>query len=219
MKIFVNDAFHDDGVWTAANGVTVFRTVICMVVFSFAISRKDETLNYLGLGLFWLFDILDGFLARRLNQETILGAQFDIVSDRISFAFFYMNYMLHHPGLAVVVIPFLFNFLVLDQYLSTQFLRWPLISPNYFYRVDRLIWRLNWSAPGKFCNSGLVTFLLIGTRNAALSGVFVALLLLVKFYSIGRLLRISTRSLQRIEPDPGKNGNGGAQRTIAFFKR
>jgi len=51
---------------------------------------------------------------------------------------------------------------VLDHYLSNQFIRWPILSPNYFYLVDRQTWLWLWSKPAKALNTGLVTLLLIG---------------------------------------------------------
>ena len=78
-------------------------------------------------------------------------------------AFFYLNYLALHPEAAIVIALFLGEFMILDQYLSNQFLRWPILSPNYFYAVDETIWRLNWSPPGKFFNSGAVTLVLLAT--------------------------------------------------------
>ena len=45
--------------------------------------------------------------------------------------------------------------MVIDGFLSLAFLAWPITSPNYFYVVDRRLWLLNWSHPGKAVNSGL----------------------------------------------------------------
>ncbi len=44
---------------------------------------------------------------------------------------------------------FLFSFMVLDSQLSLAFLNWPLLSLNYFSRVDRRLYRWNWSPLGK----------------------------------------------------------------------
>ncbi len=57
---------------------------------------------------------------------------------------------------------FLFEFLLLDHFLSNQFARWPVRSPNYFYEVDRVTWLWLWSKPAKAFNCGLVTLLMIG---------------------------------------------------------
>jgi CDP-diacylglycerol--glycerol-3-phosphate 3-phosphatidyltransferase len=85
---------------------------------------------------------------------------------------------------------FLFEFMVLDQYLSNQFMRWRLLSPNYFYVVDRTIWRLNWSAPGKFLNSGVVTILLLTTKSAWAVWPVLLALYSIKIYSLIRVHRL-----------------------------
>ena len=73
--------------------------------------------------------------------ETLLGAQFDILTDRMQVALFYLSYIYIYPVKTPTALLFLFEFVVLDQFLSNQFARWPVLSPNYFYQVDRLTWR------------------------------------------------------------------------------
>lgn len=184
-KVVANESF-----WTWANLVTLLRTLVCLIIFSIAATTHNETANYLGLGVYLILDNLDGYLARALNQETLLGAQFDILSDRILTAFFYLNFLEQYNELALAVVLFLVQFMVLDHLLSNQFLRWPIISPNYFYEVDRVIWALNWSAPGKMSNTGLFTMLILLTRSTWV--VFPVLLSLIgiKVYSLIRLYQI-----------------------------
>ena len=176
--------------WTWANGVTLLRTIGGLILFSVAASRGSAAWNSAGLALYWGLDVLDGYLARALQQEALLGAQMDILSDRLLVAFFYLNFLAMHPSLVVPIALFLLQFLVLDHYLSNQFMRWSILSPNYFYEVDRTIWRLNWSVPGKLFNCGLVTILMVVTHSAwpvlpVLVGLFG-----VKIYSCVRLHRI-----------------------------
>jgi CDP-diacylglycerol--glycerol-3-phosphate 3-phosphatidyltransferase len=197
MKSLVNHSIHDDGFWTWANAVTILRTVVSLILFSMAAVTHNEIFNYMGLGLFIVFDNLDGYLARALNQETLLGAQMDILSDRICFAFFYMNYLTIYPELTLVIVLFLVNFMVLDHYLSNQFMRWPIISPNYFYKVDQTIWRLNWSPLGKICNTGIVTILMITTKSVLVTLPVLIGLVSVKIYSCARLFRLSARLPER----------------------
>jgi CDP-diacylglycerol--glycerol-3-phosphate 3-phosphatidyltransferase len=84
----------------------------------------------------------------------------------------------------------LFEFMILDNYLSNQFLRWPILSPNYFYVVDRPIWRLNWSPPAKFFNSGMITILLLGTGAIWPAVPVLVALYGIKLYSAVRLHRL-----------------------------
>ncbi len=180
-------SLSDENLTTWANGVTLLRTVGGMILFSVAAFQQSPTWNLAGLAVYWGLDCLDGFLARTLNQETRFGAQMDILSDRFLMAFFYLNYLALHPDLVVVISLFLFEFMVLDHYLSNQFMRWRLLSPNYFYVVDRTIWALNWSAAGKFLNSGLVTILLLTTKSAWAVWPVLAVLFCIKTYSWLRL--------------------------------
>jgi CDP-diacylglycerol--glycerol-3-phosphate 3-phosphatidyltransferase len=175
---------------TWANGVTLFRTILGLVLFVVAAVEHSLAWNLAGLTVYWGLDVLDGFLARRLDQETRAGAQLDILSDRFLIAFFYLNYLALHPGAAIVVALFLFEFMILDHYLSNQFLRWPILSPNYFYLVDGTIWWLNWSPPAKFLNSGAVTIVLLATGTAWTVVPILAGLFAIKLYSLVRLWRL-----------------------------
>jgi CDP-diacylglycerol--glycerol-3-phosphate 3-phosphatidyltransferase len=70
------------------------------------------------------------------------------------------------PALAI----FLLQFMMLDCILSLSFLRWGLVSPNYFYRVDRTVWRYNWSPPAKTVNTvAVVVAVLSGLLPVALA--------------------------------------------------
>jgi hypothetical protein len=70
------------------------------------------------------------------------------------------------PATALPVAVFLVQFMVVDQLLSLMFLRWPLLGPNYFTRVDRRIYRWNWSPPAKALNTAAVVILAIYTPTA-----------------------------------------------------
>ncbi|HEY0255101.1 MAG TPA: CDP-alcohol phosphatidyltransferase family protein, partial [Kofleriaceae bacterium] len=76
--------------FTWANLATAVRVVACVIIFAYSSIYRDETANYVGLGTYWVLDVLDGFLARRFDQETRLGAQMDILADRLLVAFFYL---------------------------------------------------------------------------------------------------------------------------------
>jgi len=179
-----------EAICTLPNFITAIRTISCLVIFSIAGYTKDMSLNIVGLALFWALDCLDGYLARRLGQETLLGAQFDILSDRILVAYFYLNYLFISSGPVLIVSLFLLNFMVLDHHLSNQYLRWPIISPNYFYKIDSTVWTLNWSALGKFINTGPVTLLLLLTKSMIAPGVILILVFIIKGYSFYRLSKL-----------------------------
>jgi CDP-diacylglycerol--glycerol-3-phosphate 3-phosphatidyltransferase len=132
----------------------------------------------------------DGALARLTGTETRIGAVFDIVSDRLCAAGFYLGLVWLDPTMALPVGIFLLEFAVVDTFLSLAFLAWPLKSPNYFDLVDRPIWRANWSKIGKAVNSSAVALLMVGTRSVILCSAVALALLAVKLWSLARLNRL-----------------------------
>ena len=56
--------------------------------------------------------------------------------------------------------------------------------------VDRTIWQLNWSVPGKLCNTGLVTILILATKSVWQVLPVLVGLICVKVYSCVRLHRL-----------------------------
>ena len=172
---------------TWANVVTVVRLIACMIVFGIARANSDDTLNLVGLGIYWVLDIVDGALARWLNQETRIGAQLDILVDRVLVAFFYLNYATFYPHLLLPVCLFLVQFMFIDHYLSNQFMRWPIKSPNYFYEVDRTIWLWNWSPAAKAVNTAAVTGVLVLSKNAIAGTIVCSAMLVLKVWSTYRL--------------------------------
>ena len=80
--------------------------------------------------------------------------------------------------------------MVVDSFLSICFLAWPITSPNYFYVIDRRLWLLNWSHPGKAVNSGLFAILLLVTGWMWV-GLAIALVLLAhKTISLAHLMKL-----------------------------
>lgn len=142
---------------TWPNLVTAVRVVAALACYVTAALAGSEAWNYAGLAVYWVLDIADGGIARALRQETRIGAQFDVLSDRLLIGAFYANFLHAHPAMAIPIALHLTQFVVLDQYLSHQFMRWPCLSPNYFHEIDRTIWSWNWSPLGKIANGGLVT--------------------------------------------------------------
>ena len=177
--------------YSEANLVTLLRLGGSLVFFVLAAVRGDPTANFIGLGIHWLGDVLDGALARRARQETVLGAEIDIIADRVEVLFFYVNFLHFHPEVAVAAGVYVLDFAFVDFYLSYQFLKFDLISPNYFGRVDRRVYLLNYSPGGKLVNSTAVILLLIFLpARQAVAAVLACGLIAVKVYSIRRLARI-----------------------------
>ena len=190
MRPSARDPFHEPLV-TWPNIVTVGRVIVGLIVFGTAASLRSLPWAFAGLFLHWGLDGLDGFLARSLHQETRLGAQIDIVADRMMVISFYVLYLQTFPQFLAPVLVYLFAFAFLDQYLSSQYLIWGLLSPNYFFQVDRRIWRLNWSNPGKFANGGVFSIILLGTGSYVASLAYAAALTGLKLYTFFSIQRLS----------------------------
>jgi len=180
-----------DSILTVPNGITLLRLGVSLTFFILAIRTGNELYNFIGLGVHWLGDVLDGFWARLFKQETIMGAEIDIIADRVEILFFYVIFLTFHPQLFLPVAIYVLDFAFVDFYLSYQFIKCGIISPNYFHKVDRRVYRLNYSPGGKFANSTVITLLLIFLPQVwPLTAVLAAALVGVKSYSIRRLHKL-----------------------------
>ena len=177
-------------VGTSATVVTGIRTVVSVVLAGIAASQESLELLVAALVVYWLGDMLDGFVARVRGCETRIGAVLDILCDRFCAAAFYLGLMWLEPDFAPAVLVYLFEFMVVDCFLSLAFLAWPVRSPNYFYVVDRPLWLWNWSKPGKAVNSSLFAVLLLVTGWVWVGVAVAGALLVLKSVSLVRLGRL-----------------------------
>ena len=174
---------------TVPNIVTAVRTVGAVALGIAALSTRAGDLIVGAYVVYWVGDILDGWLARRLGQETRIGAVLDIISDRACMCVLAGAYLGVRPEAAAPMALFLLEFMVLDCVLSLAFMGWPIKSPNDFHLVDRRVYLLNWSAPAKALNtSAVVLAMLLGWFAAALALGLV--LSLVKAWSARRVLAL-----------------------------
>lgn len=171
------------------NLVTTVRTVLAVALGLEAVVQRSATLLLAAYGAYWVGDVLDGWLARRLDQETRLGAVLDIISDRACCAVLVCGLASLRPELWPALALFLLQFMVLDCVLSLAFLRWPLTSPNYFYLVDRRVWRLNWSPPAKALNTVAVVGA-VAAGSVLLATTVAAGQLALKAWSARRVLNL-----------------------------
>ncbi len=201
-KIKIFSPLPPESIFSIPNVITVIRFVGSLVFFILAIVKMDLTYNYIGLAIHWIGDMADGNYARFFKQETIFGAEIDIIADRVGFLFFYILYLVFKPELALPVALFVINFAFIDFYLSYQFLKFDLISINYFYKVDRTVYKLNFSFLGKPANTVVVTLTLIFFPQYWLfAAVFAIGLIIVKCYSIYRLHQLEPYKRRRVNSD------------------
>jgi CDP-diacylglycerol--glycerol-3-phosphate 3-phosphatidyltransferase len=177
-------------VGTAATVVTGVRTVVAVVLAGVAAAEGSLALLVASLVVYWVGDMLDGFVARVLGCETRIGAALDILCDRFCAAAFYIGLIWLEPEFAPAVLVYLAEFMVVDCFLSLAFLAWPIRSPNYFFVVDRPLWLWNWSKPGKAVNSSLFAVLLLLTGWVWVGVAIAGALLVMKSVSLVRLGRL-----------------------------
>lgn len=171
---------------TVPNAVTLARTFGAVGIGAYAVASHSLVLLAIAYAVYWIGDIADGWLARRLDQETRTGAVLDIVSDRACMGLLCVGLLDHLPAIWPVEIVFLLSFMVLDTMLSLAFLCWPIASLNYFYLVDRRVWQLNWSPVAKATNTaGVVVAVALGAYAAAF--VVAAAVVVVKVWSAARV--------------------------------
>lgn len=177
--------------WTGATVITVVRTVASFALCLVGLWQEELAWLVAGLGVYWVGDMADGAYARWRDCETRIGAVVDMLCDRLNCAAFYLCFAALQHEMILPVAVYLFEFLVIDFFLSLAFLAWPIRSPNYFYEVDRRIHSWNWSKPAKAVNSSLFAVLLLVTGWWWLGlGIAVALVVL-KCVSLHWLLQLS----------------------------
>lgn len=174
--------------------LTAVRTVVALVCALYALVQPDRTGALVAAVVaYWVGDAADGMLARAIGQETRIGGVFDVLCDRLCAALVFAAFLVRAPDMALPVGIFLAQFMVVDCFLTLAFLRWPLLSPNYFWLVDRWIYRWNWSPVAKGTNTGALLIVMVVTGSVVLSTALALGVLAVKVISVRRLARLADR--------------------------
>jgi phosphatidylglycerophosphate synthase len=173
-----------------ANVVTVIRTVASLALVTTAAVQHSWPWLLAGYLTYWIGDSADGNIARWTHQETRFGAVFDVVCDRINCVSCALVLLMFIDAPWPVAV-FLFQFVVVDLPLTLLPMRWPVLSPNYFYLIDRLAYTLNWHVVAKVTNTTLLVTLLVFVPDQRVALVAATAVLLVKIWSLGRVLRLT----------------------------
>lgn len=172
--------------------ITTVRTVLAVAFAVAAAITGSHSWLLAALLTYWAGDILDGIVARWLHQETRSGAIYDIMADRLCVALIYLIFGLWHGPLIIPIGLYLLEFIFIDGFLSLSFLFWKLLSPNYFFLVDKQIYQLNWSPLGKVVNSSFFLIITVALQNVVVSCLIALLVLGIKLYSLRRLYTVVT---------------------------
>lgn len=201
MAASEHDIYADasaERLWTGATVITFVRTIASLALCLVAAVEQDRTLLIVGLVVYWVGDMADGGYARLFDCETRIGGVLDIMCDRINCAAFYLGLAWLEPEMVLPVSVYLFNFMVIDMFLSLAFLAWPIRSPNYFYVVDRRIYTWNWSKPAKAVNSSLFAVLLLVTGWWQVGLVIALALVVLKCVSMRWLFQLGIPVPERV---------------------
>jgi CDP-diacylglycerol--glycerol-3-phosphate 3-phosphatidyltransferase len=173
-------------VLTAPNVITVMRTVGSLVLAMAALAHASPGLLVASYLVYWVGDMADGEVARRMGLETRTGAVFDIVADRANSLTCAACFVALDPRLAVPMAIYVIEFAVVDTMLSLGFLAFDVLGPNDFHGVDLLLWRWNWSRPAKALNTSCIVLACLAGQAGVAAG-FAAAVLVAKVWSCRRL--------------------------------
>lgn len=178
---------------TLPNAVTVLRTVLSVFLALGAVATDSATLLAAAYLVYWLGDMADGEVARRLQLETRIGAVFDIVADRANSLLCAACFVALDPRMALPISIYVVEFAVVDTMLSLGFLAFEIKGPNDFHTVDLMLWRWNWSRPAKALNTSVIVLTCLAGQ-AGLATVLACAVLLGKLWSCAQLRRLTTRA-------------------------
>jgi phosphatidylglycerophosphate synthase len=185
---------------TLATVLTTLRACVTSVIFVIAIVSQSHAELLIALAISMFVDFFDGIAARLRDRETIFGAQLDGLADRLA-AFFVVLAVISMQSQAesvIVAAVVWFQFGVVDQFLSAQFLRFGLWSPDHFYAVDQRTWGLNWSPQAKFASNLPIALLAIGGWWVWLALALSASLITVRLHAYGAIRLQAARRLPEL---------------------
>jgi phosphatidylglycerophosphate synthase len=182
---------------TVPNVVTAVRTLAAIGLAMLAVVHTSTRLTVAAFLCYWVGDMLDGLAARLLRRETRFGAVLDILADRACCALCVTALVVIHPEMALPLTIFLVHFMVVDCQLSLAFLRWPLVSPNYFHLVHRAVYLWNWSPPAKALNTATLVILVVATNSPVYATVFGLTVAAIKIISLVVVSRLPAPGLPR----------------------
>ncbi len=102
LKFRLGKPLAPQSFYSEANILTLIRLVLSLAFFILAILKQSFNYSLIGFFIHWLGDFFDGFYARKLKQETILGAEIDIIAENKDFTVFMFLAMTYAFGLLSV---------------------------------------------------------------------------------------------------------------------
>ncbi|MDI6103420.1 CDP-alcohol phosphatidyltransferase family protein [Actinoplanes sp. NEAU-A12] len=172
------------------NVITLVRTAASVALAAAGLAQGSMWLIVTAYACYWIGDVLDGLTARLLGQETRFGAVFDIICDRACFSLAAAGLLVLQPESVLAGAILLFQFLTLDTMLSLSFLRWPILSPNYFEVVHRGVYRWNWWPPAKVLNTTSLVVVIVAADYPWIGAVLALGITVIKVVSLRVVSRL-----------------------------
>jgi CDP-diacylglycerol--glycerol-3-phosphate 3-phosphatidyltransferase len=175
-----------------ANGLTLVRLIATIALLSTAIYVGSSALLLIGLLGSWLFDTVDGHVARSRECETVFGAQFDAAVDRVTVLLAVLGSTVlsgGHPGVIAAAAIVWLQYGVADQVLFAQFLRFELWTPDEFHEVDESVWLVSWSQLAKIVSGTPTAALAIGGVIAYCGAALAFALIVVRLVCYARIAK------------------------------
>jgi CDP-diacylglycerol--glycerol-3-phosphate 3-phosphatidyltransferase len=188
-------------VLTAPNTITVARTVVSVVLAMTALAQSSAGLLVAAYLVYWLGDMADGEVARRLGLETRIGAVLDIVADRANSLTCAACFIALDPRMAAPLAVYVVEFAVVDTMLSLGFLAFEVKGPNDFHGIDLVLWRWNWSRPAKALNTSCIVLACLAGQSG-LATAFAAVVLVAKIWSCVRMRALITTPAVQVQRPP-----------------
>lgn len=119
----------------SANSITLLAFIIGLMG-AYSLYSKQYVLSIVLLWLSGLFDVIDGSVARLSKKQSLLGAQFDIVSDRIvELSYFWALALRHKDSIFAIMFLITMAFLSMTIFLTTGMISKNETSKSFYYQA------------------------------------------------------------------------------------
>jgi len=186
-------------IWTPANVLTAFRIVLTLP-FLYLVKQGLFSLALLVFFTASLTDFLDGFVARRFNQQSALGRFLDPLADKLLTTATYIVMAIPHPGFPSIPVWLAFSVVIRDVviligslliYLITRFKGFTptlLGKVNTFVELGLIVWFLVFNTTGAFIYllPGMYAVVMVSILGSGLEYLIEGVFILVKHRSSTR---------------------------------
>ena len=158
---------------------------VFLIFYDRAKTREEFTITFVILGLIFLSDALDGFIARRFNMITNFGKILDPVADKLVQGTLALAVALRHPWMKV----FFIVFLVKEIYMA--------VMGIYLLKVKKTLNGAQWY--GKVCTAVvdvcILVLLFIPNIPDAVGNAMIVLMIGLEVFAIMMYLKFHSQLL------------------------